>query len=82
MCDISGKCTSCSRGYAVSGSGCSPCTVNNCIDCKTSLTSCDVCREGLVFAKSKCLPCAGTCKTCSASDITNCLSCNTGFYLA
>ena len=44
MCDISGKCTSCSRGYTVNGSGCAACSVKNCIDCKSSINSCDTCR--------------------------------------
>ena len=82
MCDISGKCTSCSRGYALNGSGCATCSVKNCIDCKSSISSCDTCREGLVFFNSKCLPCSASCKTCQTSDITSCLSCNSGMYLS
>lgn len=75
------SCTSCMRGYYLTGGNtCSLCA-SNCLECNGTAFCLD-CRMGtFVNATGSCAACVAPCITCTANS-TGCLSCVIGFYLS
>lgn len=89
------QCQICKSGFRLnSAKTCEKCVIENCINCTSSINTCDVavdfnpdgtlnksCTDNFYWGEGKCQNCDNGCKFCNRSGI--CLSCDTsrGFYM-
>ena len=72
-CTSSTTCTSCRKGFAVTGNGtCRGCS-SSCSSCAaTDITTCTSCARYLELVSGECVSCPSKCKTCSGGKCAKC----------
>ena len=84
VCSSATVCNTCSMGYFMNGSSCSPCNFTNetgCSACGSDGITCSACSSGFYLNGSSTPSCAACTSNCLSCNSSGCSACNNGFYM-